>query len=172
MHSVSWLIPVLLSEHWTLLELRWDLEQIRHYDSKTERDDAYADAYVIKKQARALLQILRSWFGHHHVNPDNWEWIGEKVHNLPILNLDLPCTPFISASNQRKQRQDNNDDCGPFVCADLVNLAERMELSPLTQSDVPAWRLQILSEIRRLEPRKRSVARASDFVGKDVIIID
>ncbi|KDQ13391.1 hypothetical protein BOTBODRAFT_374294 [Botryobasidium botryosum FD-172 SS1] len=92
--SAMWLIPILQAKHWTLVELRWDLNELRHYDSKPQRETARQDAYIVEKWTRAFLEILHTWFDQPR---RSWIWIGEK----------------------RNDRQENDDDCGPFVCADI-----------------------------------------------------
>ncbi|KDQ13387.1 hypothetical protein BOTBODRAFT_33700 [Botryobasidium botryosum FD-172 SS1] len=148
--SGTWLVPVHLSSHWTLLEIRWDLKQFRFYDSLPDRPKAMSDSTTVQTRAQVLLQILRDYFGQHFIKLEEWTWIGEK----------------------RSQRQANTFDCGAFVCADIIALAESGAPSQLTQDDMEGWRRKILETVRKLDvyARSRSVAPLSK--QSPVIVID
>lgn len=74
-----WLIPVHLSSHWTLLEIRWDMKQLRFYDSLPDRLEARGDNTTVQVRAQVLLEILRDFFDQRHIDPNDWQWIPEKV---------------------------------------------------------------------------------------------
>jgi Ulp1 family protease len=50
-------------------------------------------------------------------------------------------------------RQFNGHDCGAFVTADILSLAERQVPSTLQQNDMGRWRLEMLEMLRSLEVR-------------------
>ncbi|KDQ18640.1 hypothetical protein BOTBODRAFT_517345 [Botryobasidium botryosum FD-172 SS1] len=77
--SETWLVPVHLSSHWTLLEIRWDLKQLRFYDSLPDRPKAMNDSATVQTRAQVLLQILRDYFHQPFIRSEEWIWIDEKV---------------------------------------------------------------------------------------------
>ncbi|KDQ12831.1 hypothetical protein BOTBODRAFT_175979 [Botryobasidium botryosum FD-172 SS1] len=130
--SHKWLIPAHVPDHWTLLEVRWDTQELRHYDSLPNRTEAVVDARGVEIKARVLLQIMRDWFCEP-IQLDKWVWVGE----------------------QREERQHNTFDCGAFISADLVSLAEEGIPSRMVQADMKDWRARMLQELRELPIHSR-----------------
>jgi hypothetical protein len=141
--SASWLIPAHVPNHWVLLEIRWDQEQLRIYDSLPNRQGAAQNLEWIKKRTVFFLELLRDDF-NQEIDLELWRWIYE----------------------QRGDRQTNEYDCGAFVAADIVSLAENRVPSPLRQQDMDAWRRQMLQDLRSLDVRevKPCIPSESDMV--------
>lgn len=76
----SWLIPAHVPDHWTLLEIRWDLQELRHYDSLPTRSGADRETREVRIKARVFLQILRDWMGYQILSETkDWKWVEESV---------------------------------------------------------------------------------------------
>lgn len=79
---------------------------------------------------------------------------------------------------QRKTRQTNSYDCGPFVAADFVSLIRSDVPSSKSQKDMKEWRATMAARLRALpedlghkDPSRRP-GRRSSAIDADVIVID
>ncbi|KDQ08429.1 hypothetical protein BOTBODRAFT_179918 [Botryobasidium botryosum FD-172 SS1] len=125
-----------------MLEVRWDRQELRYYDSLPERPAAIEDAIGVAEKARFLLHIVRDCLDQD-LKIEKWTWVDEK----------------------RPTRQTNTYDCGPFACADMVSLAATGLPSTMTQGDMADWRTSMLQSLRALEPRATGKRRRSLELG-------
>jgi sentrin-specific protease 1 len=109
--------------HWTLVIAYMQLQQIRYLDAKGGKGEVYTKAvkkYIVdEKKAKKGITMTREEIA---------EWV------------------IVPGSKDGTPQQENDDDCGMFVCMFADFLLENLPLQ-FTQEDIPALRLKICYSI-------------------------
>jgi len=156
-HCGMWLIPICHKHHWWLIKINWIGESVLILDSFSSRGP---DAKEVLTLAREIVAKVHEVLKRPYVpwNSFSLDQVSPKVIRVsPLLNDDT----------QRRPRQTNGHDCGPHLVYDISCLAKSGELGALKESDVPAWRKQILERIRQLpiyDPKQPRVTIRSDEI--------
>lgn len=141
--AAKWLIlaHVPFPQHWTLVEVRWTTRSLHFYDSFST---AGGYAKEVERKTRALLAMCEEFY-NTDVGSSSWNWVREQVCSRPVL------APQSHQHWQRRVRQRNGYDCGPFAAADLVSLLSSDVPSTKQQKDMHAWRQEMARDVRALE---------------------
>jgi len=152
-----WLIPICHELHWWLIKIDWINESVLILDSFSSRG----------RHAKQVLSIAREILAkvHEVLKRPYVPWNGFSLDQVSPKAMRV--SPLLNDDTQRLPRQTNDHDCGPHLVYDIVCLAESGELGALKESEVPAWRKQILERIRQLpiyDPKQPRLKIDSDEI--------